>query len=61
MVMDKEVKGIVTIKDLQVKEDAKISLLGIDKLLDWKAADGDLAVTLPESMPEQLAYTIKIS
>lgn len=61
MIMDKEVKGTVTIKDLQVKEDAKICLLGIDGLLNWKAVDGNLEVTLPESMPEQLAYTVKIS
>lgn len=60
MVMDKQVKGTVVIKDLQIKEDARVRILGVDKLLNWKAVNGDLSVELPEAMPEQLAYTIKI-
>lgn len=42
-------KDKVTIKDLQLKNGAKITLLGADAKCNWKKSGKDIVVTMPES------------
>lgn len=60
IIMNEDVKGNVTIKDLELEKDAKISLLGNDSELNWTQGNGNVTVNLPANIEKQYAYTLKI-
>ena len=54
-------KSEVTIRDIRVKENTRITLLGSGKSLDWKQKDDGLYIKFPEKLPCSHAYTLKIT
>ena len=55
-----EPKGkTVTIKDVKVKDSAKLGILGGGEL-NWKHKGRDLELELPESLPAKYALAVKI-
>ena len=51
----------VEIKDLEIPENAVLTLLGAEGVLDWKQSGKNLVVELPENFEKQYAHTIKIA
>lgn len=61
MIMEEEISKTVEIKDLEIPENAVLTLLGAEGVLDWKQSGKNLVVELPENFEKQYAYTIKIA
>lgn len=61
VIMNEKTGDNVSIKDLTIPENAVLTLLGSDEVLEWKQSGDDLSVTLPADKKEQFAYTIKIA
>jgi hypothetical protein len=51
----------VTIESLHVDEGATIHLLGKDRALDWSQEGENLAIILPDGLPESPAYTLRLT
>ena len=60
MIMNEDIAGSVTIKDVEIPQNAGVTLLGEEGRLDWYQEDGNLTVKLPAVMKKQYAYTLKI-
>jgi alpha-L-fucosidase len=56
-----EPKGkVVTIKGLEVRNGAAITMLGAKTELTWQQQGADVVVTLPETLPGKYAYGVKM-
>ena len=60
MIMCEDVEGSITIKDVEIPQDAEVTLLGEEGRLKWQQEAEGLTVKLPEAMKKQYAYTLKI-
>ena len=61
MIMEEEISKTVEVKDLEIPENAVLTLLGAEGVLDCKQSGKNLVVELPENFEKQYAYTIKIA
>ncbi len=61
MIMDEDISKTVEIKDLEIPENAVLTLLGTEDILEWKQSGENLVIELPENITKQYAYTIKIA
>ena len=61
ILLDEPKKRSVVISSLKAKRNTTISLLGDPGSLDWETREMGILVTLPESMKQSAAYTLKIS
>lgn len=56
----------ITIPDLKLKANRKITILGADTILDWQQKGDDIEVMIPRNMqdsamwPNQYGYTLKV-
>jgi alpha-L-fucosidase len=61
ILLDRPGQSRVTIESLHVDEGATIHLLGKGRALDWSQEGENLAITLPEGLPESPAYTLRLT
>ena len=61
ILLDEPKKRSVMISGLKARRNTTISLLGNPGRLDWESQEMGILVTLPESMKQSAAYTLKIS
>ena len=61
ILLDEPKKRSVMISGLKAKRNTTLSLLGNPSRLDWESQEMGILVTLPESMKQSAAYTLKIS
>jgi alpha-L-fucosidase len=61
ILLDRPGQSRVAIESLHVDEGATIHLLGKDRALDWSQEGENLAITLPEGLPESPAYTLRLT
>ena len=61
MIMNEDISKTVEIKDLEIPENAVLTLLGTEDILEWKQSGENLVIELPENITKQYAYTIKIA
>lgn len=60
MIMDECISDLVSIRELEIPQNAVVTLLGEDGSLNWRQEGKDLVVEVPERRTKQYAYTLKI-
>jgi alpha-L-fucosidase len=61
-IMPRWLGGTFLLKDVEPTENTRVSILGMEELLQWTAADGGIAVELPCAPPQpQTAWTLKVT
>ena len=60
MIMDECISDLVSIRELEIPQNAVVTLMGEDGSLNWRQEGKDLVVEVPERRTKQYAYTLKI-
>jgi alpha-L-fucosidase len=61
ILLDRPNRSQVTIEALHVDEGATIHLLGDERALDWSQEGENLAITLPDVLPDSPAYALRLT
>jgi hypothetical protein len=61
VLLERPENSTVTLESIQPASGSQVSWIGADGVAEWKQEGDDLTVTVPESLPEAYAYTLKIS
>lgn len=60
IVSEKPTSREIIIESLQLEEGSKVQMLGLSEPLDWTARGGNVHITLPNELPGDYAFALKV-